>query len=70
MRVAFEIFKSSYESWETLFNRAAAFAAQVGPQSLIGISHSHEGSWGVVTVWYWAEDEAAEAAPGASPDRA
>jgi len=57
MRVAFEIFKSSYESWEVLFGKAAAFASQVGPGSLIGISHSQESTTGVVTVWYWAEDE-------------
>jgi len=37
--VNFEIFKSSFKSWEALFEEAATFADSVGPQHLIGISH-------------------------------
>jgi hypothetical protein len=60
MRVRYEVFQSSIESWQSLFNRAAEFATQVGPSRLIAISHS-EGRGdltgnGVVTVWYWDEE--------------
>jgi len=54
-RVYFEIFKSSFKSWEELFQEAATFAEGVGPQRLIGISHSEDSSQGVVTVWYWSD---------------
>jgi hypothetical protein len=48
-----------------MFADAAAFATQVGPDRLIGISHSHgggsevlgHGGSGVVTVWYWERTE-------------
>jgi len=53
--VQFEVFKSSFKSWEALFEEAAAFADGVGPERLIGISHSEDQSKGVVTVWYWSD---------------
>jgi hypothetical protein len=53
--VHFEIFKSSFKSWETLFEEAAAFAEGIGPQRLIGMSHSEDGGKGVVMVWYWSD---------------
>jgi hypothetical protein len=60
MRVRYEVFQSSIESWQSLFNQAAEFATQVGPDRLIGISQSEgRGDWhanGVVTVWYWDAD--------------
>lgn len=63
MRAAFKHFSSSMESWEAMFAQAAAFATEVGPDRLIGISHSHGGGGdlfgaggsGVVTVWYWVQ---------------
>lgn len=65
MRVRYEVFQSSIESWQSLFDQAAEFATHVGQNRLIGISQSEGGggnvSWGkngVVTVWYWdAEPE-------------
>lgn len=54
MRVAFQIFRSWTKSWETLFREAAEFAASVGRDSLINISHSENHGIGVVTVWYWS----------------
>jgi len=53
MAVRFEIFESSIKSWPTLFTEAAEFASQIGPERLIGISHSQESNRGVVAVWYW-----------------
>jgi hypothetical protein len=52
-QVAFEIFRSHTESWETLVQHAAEFAAGIGPEKLISISHSEDSNEGVVTVWYW-----------------
>ena len=52
--VHFEVFTSSFKSWESLFTEAANFAERIGPEHLIGISHSEDSSKGVVTVWYWS----------------
>ena len=62
MRVAYEIFRSTWSSWQELFGQAAQFATGVGPQRLISISHSEENGHGVVTVWYWADARSAAAA--------
>ena len=62
MRVRFQTFSSGWSSWDSLFGEAAAFATTIGPHRLINISHSCDKNQGVVTVWYWDEDE--EAAPG------
>ena len=69
MRVRFQTFISSWSSWDELFAQAATFATEVGPHRLINISHSCDQKQGVVTVWYWDEDEE-EAAPEAAPDAA
>ncbi len=57
MRVQYKVFQSSTRSWESLFDEVAAFASELGPKRLIGISHSegrHDwGGNGVITVWYW-----------------
>lgn len=52
--VRFQIYKSTFTSWESLFAEAATFAESIGPEHLIGISHSSDHSEGVVTVWYWS----------------
>jgi hypothetical protein len=54
--VHFEVFKSSFRSWESLFAEAATLAESVGPGRLIGISHSEDQNKGVVTVWYWSDE--------------
>ena len=58
MQVCFQIFRSTVQPWEVMFGEAAKFASSVGLERLIGISHSHEGTTGVVTVWYWGVAEA------------
>lgn len=55
MKVKFEKFRGTIASWETLFQEASDFAAQVGKERLINISHSDSHGDGVVTVWYWSE---------------
>jgi hypothetical protein len=59
MRVAYRIFRGTFISWDNLFREATEFATQLGPERLINISHSGEQD-GVVTVWYWAEQDALE----------
>jgi hypothetical protein len=55
MRVLYEHFRASLKTWKELFQDAADFATEVGPERLISISHSAEGIEGIVTVWYWGE---------------
>jgi hypothetical protein len=61
MRVYFEVFRSRMSSWQELFQKAADFGSQVGPARLIGFSHSEDQNDGVITVWYWGDDQ--ETAP-------
>ena len=68
MRAAFKQFVSTTQSWETMFKNAAEFMTAIGPERVIGVSHSHgggteiygTGGMGVVTVWYLTEKSAAE----------
>jgi hypothetical protein len=57
MRVRFEVFRGTFTSWDSLFEAAADLATRIGRERLISISHSADHSEGVVTVWYWDEDE-------------
>jgi hypothetical protein len=59
MRVQFKFWKSSFSTWNTIFQTAAEFASQLPPDRLINISHTTDEHAGVVTVWYWADDEPA-----------
>ena len=53
MRVQFRAFRGLLKSWQNLFQEAADFATELGPERLISISHSEDANEGVVTVWYW-----------------
>ena len=55
-RVAYQVFRGTFVSWDELFAEAAGFASQLPTGRLINISHSASGSDGVVTVWYWADE--------------
>lgn len=55
MRAEFKKFESSFGTWEALFQQAADFLTMIGPERTIGVSHSHEKTTGVITVWYWSE---------------
>jgi hypothetical protein len=65
MRATFKHFSSTSQSWTSMFTDAADFASEIGPDRLIGISHSHGGGnessglggSGVVTVWYWEQPQ-------------
>jgi hypothetical protein len=67
VQVHFKAFRSTFQSWNQLFEDAAEFSSAIGPDRLISISHSADDSRGVVTVWYWAE-ETAERETEARPD--
>ena len=54
MQARFKIFKSAVSPWKTIFTAAATFATSLGPERLIGVSHSCDQNVAVVTVWYWA----------------
>ena len=51
--VKFEIFQSTFSSWDALLADAAAFANSLQRDRLINICHSADQSRGVVVVWYW-----------------
>jgi len=66
MHVRFEVFRGTFTSWQELFQEASDFASQLDPRQLINISHSEDKGEGVVTVWYWGEeDDATPAEEGA-----
>ena len=55
MKVRHKLFESTFKSWESLCDEAAAFASTVGRDRLINISVSQAdtGGKGVIFVWYW-----------------
>jgi hypothetical protein len=53
MSVQYKVFRSTFSSWDELFQEASEFASDLGRDRLISISHSCDHSDGVVTVWYW-----------------
>jgi hypothetical protein len=60
-QLAYKFFRGTLATWDELFSDAAQFATEVGPERVVGISHSSDRGDGVVTVWYWAETDKAAA---------
>lgn len=54
--IRFQLFRSSWDSWETLLQNAASLATKLGPERVVSVSHSSDSGDGVVTVWYRAAD--------------
>lgn len=54
-KLQYKVFRSGYESWDSLFNKACEFANSIGRENVLNISHSCHNNDGVVTVWYWQE---------------
>ena len=52
-QVAFQYFQGAWSNWHTLFQQAAQFASELGPQRVISISHSEDHADGVISIWYW-----------------
>ena len=63
MKATYKLFRGAWTSWDELFAEACRFATEVGELRLINISHSCASTDGVVTVWYWSDDEADSEAP-------
>ena len=53
MKVGYQIFKSTFRSWETLCEEAAAFASEKGKDRVINIAVSEDHNEGVIIVWFW-----------------
>jgi hypothetical protein len=59
-RLGYKYFRGTLATWDDLFGQAAQFATEIGSECVVGVSHSSDRGDGVVTVWYWTqEDEAA-----------
>ena len=54
-RLAYKYFRGTLATWDDLFDQAAQFATEIGPERVVGIPHSADRGDGVVTVWYWTE---------------
>ena len=59
-RMAYRMFRGTFETWEALFAEAAHFATEIGTERVVSISHSADRSDGVVTVWYWTTEDEVE----------
>jgi hypothetical protein len=70
MSVSFEVFRGMLSSWKELFDQAADFATSLGPSRVLSISHSDDGSDGVVTVWYRDAEGSGEEGPKDDPGSA
>jgi hypothetical protein len=59
IQARYKLFKSAFDSWETMSQQVADFLTKLGPGRVIGVSHSQESNVGVIAVWYWDVDDAA-----------
>ena len=57
-----KMFKSHFDSWETMGQQVADFLTTLGPGNVIGVSHSQESQLGVIAVWYWEVEDTDQAA--------
>jgi hypothetical protein len=56
-RLTYRMFRGTLATWEQLFNEAAAFATEVGPDRIVNVSHSADHRDGVVVVWYLTTED-------------
>lgn len=59
-RLAYRKFRGTLATWADLFEEAARFATEIGPERVLNISHSADQCDGVVTVWYWTTEDETE----------
>jgi hypothetical protein len=62
IQARFKLFKSSFDSWETMAAQVSEFLTSLGPGKVIGVSHNQESQFGVIAVWYWEVEEGGEVA--------
>ena len=60
IQARFKLFKSAFDSWETMATQVSEFLTTLGPGKVIGVSHSQESQMGVIAVWYWEVEEGEE----------
>ena len=60
IQARFKVFKSSFDSWDTMCEKVTRFLTILGPGKVIGVSHSQESQHGVIIVWYWEVEEPAK----------
>ena len=65
MDVRYRQFRGTLCTWDELFEEAGRFAAELGFEKVINISHSADGGNGTVVVWYWHAEGDPE--PGSGP---
>ena len=51
-QVKYKLIRESMWSWKTNADSAAAFATELGPDRLIGITSDDSAG---ITIWYWAD---------------
>lgn len=54
-QLSFREFRGVLKAWATLFQQAAEFATELGPDRVVSISHSSDDFAGVVVVWFWKD---------------
>lgn len=55
MKIRSKVFRSSFKSWEVMCKEATDFANRIPAEHLINISHSCQGTKGIIIVWYRAD---------------
>jgi len=63
IQARYRLFKSLSDPWEKMSQQVAEFLTTLGPGKVIGVSHSHENSLGVIAVWYWEVEGADSMSP-------
>ena len=55
-KLKFEVFESSWDSWQVLCQKACDFADRIGRDNVVNISHSCTNNEGAIMVWYWEDN--------------
>lgn len=59
-KLRYKYFKSSWDSWDSLFQQACEFANHIGQENVQNISHSCHNNEAVITVWYWQQENSGQ----------
>lgn len=56
-RANYRILRSAFDSWDAMASQVAEALTILGPERVIGVSHSQEGQTAVIIVWFWDDDD-------------
>ena len=56
-KLKFKTFRSAWASWDDLFQEACDFANSIDRENVLNISHTCHSNEGIVTVWYWDDED-------------